>query len=134
MIQRARSFFSDREPAVAVTVGVVGGLALYYLCIAIGNGFVLPVLADHLKKGNQTEFTLVGVTFNYQQLVVQLIALLLLMAVGYVLFIWRGGESPGVDPDTRDCPECGSEIWIDARRCPYCTSVLPPVADAPDGA
>ena len=29
-------------------------------------------------------------------------------------------ESP--DPSTRKCPECRSEIPIDARRCAFCTS------------
>ena len=29
-------------------------------------------------------------------------------------------ESP--DPSTRKCPECRSDIPIDARRCAFCTS------------
>ena len=34
-------------------------------------------------------------------------------------------ESP--DPSTRKCPECVSEIPIDARRCAFCTSEVAPV-------
>jgi large conductance mechanosensitive channel len=32
----------------------------------------------------------------------------------------RRRESP--DPTTRKCPESVSEIPVDARRCPFCTS------------
>jgi len=28
------------------------------------------------------------------------------------------------DPDTKDCPECTSEIPVKARRCPLCTAQL----------
>lgn len=131
MIQRARAFFRDSEPAIATTVGVVGGLALYYLFVAIGYGFVVPIL---FSGEDRLTFTLGGVTFNYQQVVVEIAALLLLAAAGYVLFIWRGDESSDADHGTRDCPECRSEIWIDARRCPYCTSSVTPPPDLPDEA
>lgn len=133
MIQRARSFLQDSEPAVATIVGVVGGLALYNVFIAIGYGFVVPIF-NRLNSGHQTlDFTLGGFTFSYLQLIVDLTALLLIAAVAYVLFIWRDGESLDAAPDTRDCPECRSEIHIDASRCPYCTSVVPPLPDT-DGA
>lgn len=115
MIQRTRSFFRDSEPAIATIVGVVGGFALYQAFVAIGYGFVLPIL---FHGPDRLTFTFGGVTFNYQQLVPQLVGLLLLSAVGYVLFIWRGDESPDADPGRRDCPECKSEIWIDARPPP----------------
>jgi large conductance mechanosensitive channel len=35
----------------------------------------------------------------------------------------RGQET---DADTRDCPECLSEIPVAARRCAHCTSVVRP--------
>ncbi|MBI5284252.1 MAG: hypothetical protein HY874_04075 [Chloroflexi bacterium] len=138
MIQRARSFFRDSDTSVALIVGIVGGYALRGLFVAIGYGFVLPILAEGMETGRSNwsdfQFTLLGITFNYQQLVVEFTAILMLAAVGYVLFVWGGGEPAGPDPDTRDCPDCKSEIWIDARRCPYCTSAVPPLPDAPDEA
>ncbi len=135
MIQRARFFFRDSDTSVALIVGIVGGSALHGLFVAIGYGFVLPVVDEVMQRGGDTqpfEFTILGITFNYPQLVIELTAILLLAAVGYVLFVWDGGEPAAPDPDTRDCPDCKSEIWIDARRCPYCTSVVPPLADAPE--
>ena len=36
----------------------------------------------------------------------------------------RRGEVPP-DPTTKKCPECLSEIPIGARRCAFCTSLIP---------
>lgn len=33
-------------------------------------------------------------------------------------------EAPPAAPTTKKCPECLSEIPIEARRCAYCTTVL----------
>jgi len=32
--------------------------------------------------------------------------------------------APPLDPTTKKCPECRSDIPIDARRCAFCTSQL----------
>jgi large conductance mechanosensitive channel len=37
-------------------------------------------------------------------------------------FVQRTRREPTPDPTTKKCPECLSEIPIDARRCAYCTS------------
>ena len=137
MIQRARSFFRDSDTSVALTVGIVGGLALHSLFLTLGWGFIVPIVQEGLRAENSTRdvsFTLLGITFTYPQVVAELTAILMLAAVGYVLFVWGGGEPAGPDPDTRDCPDCKSEIWIDASRCPYCTSVVPPLSDASEEA
>jgi large conductance mechanosensitive channel len=33
-------------------------------------------------------------------------------------------EAPPAEPTTKTCPECLSEIPIEARRCAFCTTVL----------
>ncbi len=38
--------------------------------------------------------------------------------------IARSRKEPPADPTTKKCPECLSEIPIDARRCAFCTSEL----------
>ncbi len=53
-----------------------------------------------------------------------------MLVIAYVLFVMPLASDNTPDPDTRECPECRSEIWADARRCAFCTSVLPPVAGA----
>jgi large conductance mechanosensitive channel len=32
------------------------------------------------------------------------------------------------EPETRECPECLSEIPVAAHKCAYCTSVVTPAA------
>jgi large conductance mechanosensitive channel len=137
VIQRARSFFRDSDTSVALTVGIVGGFALRGLFLAFAWGFVLPIIQQNVGAEDPERalvFTLFGIMFTYPQVVAELTAILLLAAVGYVLFVWGGGEPAGPGLDTRDCPDCKSEIWIDARRCPYCTSVVPPLTDTAEEA
>ncbi|HEY7802600.1 MAG TPA: hypothetical protein VIE40_07990 [Dehalococcoidia bacterium] len=132
MVQRIRSFFRTSETGVAVTVGVVGGLALYYAFTALVNAFVLGYLVHHQDGGLNNvplEVEILGAHFDYQQLIVNGIALVLLAVVGDVLFLWRGGEPAGAALKTRECPECKSDIWADARRCPHCTSAVTPLVD-----
>jgi large conductance mechanosensitive channel len=129
MIQQARSFFRESPTAVAATVGVVGGLTLHTFFATIAYGLILPIFADNVGSFDTDrpfEFTLLGVTFNYEQVLAEAFSLLLLSAVAYVLFFWRTGDVID-DGTTRDCPECKSEIWSDATRCAFCTSVVAPL-------
>jgi len=34
----------------------------------------------------------------------------------------RSHKEPPADPTTKKCPECLSEIPLDAKRCAFCTS------------
>jgi large conductance mechanosensitive channel len=34
------------------------------------------------------------------------------------------GAEPPAEPTTKKCPECLSEIPLQAKRCAFCTSVL----------
>jgi large conductance mechanosensitive channel len=38
--------------------------------------------------------------------------------------IQRARREPTPDPTTKKCPECLSEIPVDARRCAFCTTQL----------
>ena len=103
MIQALRSWFRQTESSVAATVGVVGGFAFCFTFTGIGFGFVLPILSG---RGSRTdfEFTVGGVTFDYQQLFVNGFALLLLAALGYVLFVWVVEERTEVIPARESAP------------------------------
>ena len=133
MIERTRSFFATVDTSVGVTVGVVGGLMLYYTFVAFGYGFIVPILRESFLSNSDSakpfEFTIGGVTFDYQQLLVDFTALLLTTAVGYVIFVWKRAPLDSSPAETRDCPECKSEIWIGARRCAYCTSPVEPMVE-----
>lgn len=42
-------------------------------------------------------------------------------------------KAAAAPPTTRVCPECLSTIPIGAKRCSFCTSLVPPVTPAPAG-
>ena len=79
-------------------------------------------------------FTVNGSTFRYGHFLNVLIAF---VTIAFVVFFFvvkpinrlmelsRRRESP--DPTTRKCPQCLSEIPIDAHRCAFCTSEVAPV-------
>ena len=83
---------------------------------------------------NALTFTVNGSTFRYGHF---LNVLLAFITVALVVFFFvvkpinrltelaNRRESP--DPSTRKCPQCISEIPIDARRCAFCTSEVAPV-------
>jgi large conductance mechanosensitive channel len=48
------------------------------------------------------------------------------VVVPYTTLLSRARREPPPDPTTRKCPECLSEIPIDARRCAFCTSEIAP--------
>ena len=79
-------------------------------------------------------FTINGSTFHYGHFLNVLIAFVTIAVVVFFFVVKpinrlversRRRESP--DPSTRRCPECVSEIPIDARRCAFCTSEVAPV-------
>jgi large conductance mechanosensitive channel len=59
-------------------------------------------------------------------IVATVVFFLVVKPVNYLVSLSHREESP--DPTTRKCPECLSEIPIDARRCAFCTSEVPVAA------
>ena len=70
-----------------------------------------------------------GTAFPYGQFLNALIAFVLIAAAVFFLvvrpvnaLVQRSHREPTPDPTTKKCPECLSEIPVDARRCAFCTS------------
>jgi large conductance mechanosensitive channel len=121
--------------ATAVVIGVAFGVVI----TAFVKDLVTPLIA---AIGGQPDFSALTFTvnnskFTYGDFINALLAFLLIAAVIYFLVIvpytaWMAKskkESP-VDPTTKKCPECLSEIPIDARRCAFCGE---PVSAHPAG-
>jgi large conductance mechanosensitive channel len=90
-----------------------------------------PLIAAIFGKPdfNQLTFTVNNSTFKYGHFLNVLIAFVIIALVVFffvvkpinaLMTLSQRRESP--DPSTRKCPECRSEIPIDARRCAFCTS------------
>jgi large conductance mechanosensitive channel len=121
------------ELATAVVIGVAFGVVI----TAFVKDLVTPLIA---AIGGQPDFSSLSFTINkskflYGDFINALIAFLLIAAVIYFLVIVpytalmaRTRKEPPADPTTKKCPECLSEIPIDAKRCAFCGQ---PVAAQP---
>lgn len=117
------------ELATAVVIGVAFGVVV----TAFVKDLVTPLIA---AIGGQPDFSTLTFTINnskffYGDFLNALIAFVLVSAVVYFFVIVpytalmaRSREEPPADPTTKKCPECLSEIPIDARRCAFCGEIV----------
>ena len=115
--------------ATAVVIGVAFGVVI----TAFVKDLVTPLIA---AIGGQPDFSSLSFTINnskflYGDFLNALIAFLVIAAVIYFFVIipytaWmaRSKKEPPADPTTKRCPECLSEIPIDARRCAFCGEIV----------
>lgn len=117
------------ELAVAVVVGVAFGMVV----TAFVKDLVTPLIA---ALGGKPDFAGLSFTINnskflYGEFINAVIAFLIIVAViyffvvvPYTAAIARARKEPPADPTTKKCPECLSEIPIDARRCAFCGELV----------
>ena len=127
--------FLLRGNLVDMAVGIVIGLAFAAVVTAFVADLLTPLIGAIFGKqdfGNLT-FTINGSEFHYGDFINVLIAFVL-VAIALFFFVIkpvnalvaRSRKEP-IDPTTRSCPECLSEIPIEATRCAFCTTVVTPV-------
>ena len=122
--------FLLRGNVVDLAVGIVIGAAFGGLVTAFVKDFITPLIAAIIGTSkNGLTFRVGAAIFLVGDFLDSLIAFLLIALVVFFLVVKpvnylvsrsRSEDSP--DPTTRKCPECLSEIPIDARRCAFCTS------------
>jgi large conductance mechanosensitive channel len=118
--------------AIAVVIGIAFGLVI----AALVKDILTPLIAAIAGKQDFSNltFTLHKSIFRYGDFINVLIAFIFVAAAVFFFvvvpinrLIARSRKQPPADPTTRKCPECLSEIPLEARRCAHCTSVVPPV-------
>ena len=128
--------FLLRGNVIDLAVAFVVGAAFAAVVQAAVTDLLTPLVAAIFGQPDfsSLKFTVNGSVFRYGHFLNVLIAF---VTVALVVFFFvvkpinrltelaRRRESP--DPSTRKCPECLSEIAIDARRCAFCTSEVAPV-------
>jgi large conductance mechanosensitive channel len=123
--------FVLRGNVIDLAVGFVIGAAFAAVVQAAVTDLLTPLIAAIFGKPdfNQLTFTVNNSTFKYGHFLNVLIAFVIIALVVFffvvkpinaLMTLSQRRESP--DPSTRKCPECRSEIPIDARRCAFCTS------------
>ncbi len=129
--------FLLRGNLVDMAVGVVIGLAFAAVVTALVADLVTPLIA---AIGGNPDFSTLSFTINnsrflYGAFINAVLAFLLVAAVLFFFVIKpvnalvaRSRTEPPADPSTRNCPECLSEIPLEAHRCAFCTAEVAPAA------
>ena len=131
--------FLLRGNVVDLAVGVVIGLAFGALITALVADILTPIIAAIFGKSDFSAltFTINGSVFRYGDFINALITFVTIAAAVFFFVVKpvnhlmaRRKTEPPVDETVRQCPECLSEIPVDARRCAFCTSQVGAAATA----
>ena len=123
--------FILRGNVVDMAVGVVIGAAFGGVITALTKDLLTPLIAAIVGKPDFSaiHFTIRGTPFPVGDFINAIVSFLLIASVIYFFVVlpvntlvarMKRGEKPP-DPTTKKCPECLSEIPIEARRCAHCT-------------
>jgi large conductance mechanosensitive channel len=123
--------FILRGNVVDMAVGVVIGAAFGGVVAGFSKALITPLIAVIVGKPDYSslKFMVRGTEFPVGDLVNAAVSFILIAATVYFFVVlpvntliarMNRGEKPP-DPTTKKCPECMSEIPIDAKRCSHCT-------------
>ena len=128
MFQEFKKFLL-RGNVVDLAVGVVVGAAFGTVVTALVSDILTPLIAAvaRVPDFSGMSFTLNGSRFMYGHFINALFSFLLVsFAVFFFvvkpmnILIARSHKEPPADPTTKKCPECLSEIPLEAKRCAHC--------------
>jgi large conductance mechanosensitive channel len=114
---------------VDLAVGFVIGVAFGGVVSAFVKDLVTPLIAAIFGKPDFSTltFTVNNSKFLYGDFINAVITFVTVAAVIYYFVVLpytglvsRSRKEPPADPTTKKCPECLSEIPIDAKRCAFC--------------
>ncbi len=145
MLKEFKSFIL-RGNALDLAVGVVIGAAFGAVVNSIVANIVTPVttiwqdckvvddpktaIVETCNQFANLRFTIGGSTFNYGNVLNDIVSLILIGAAVFFLVVRpfnhleerRKRMEPESESPNRPCPECLSEIPKQARRCAHCTA------------
>jgi large conductance mechanosensitive channel len=127
--------FIMRGNVLDLAVAVVMGSAFGAVATALVKDLLTPFIAAIVGKPDFSaiQFEIHGSRFLIGDFINTIISFLLIGAAIYFFVIvpmnslmarMRRGEAPP-DPTTKECPECLSVVPIAAKKCAFCTSILP---------
>ena len=122
--------FILRGNVIDMSVGVVIGAAFGAVVTAFTKDLLTPFIAAIVGKPDFSamNFTINGTAFPFGDFINAIVSFLLVAAAVYFFVVtpinalvarMRKAPAPA-DPTTKKCPECLSEIPIDAKRCAHC--------------
>ncbi|PYU36168.1 MAG: large conductance mechanosensitive channel protein MscL [Acidobacteria bacterium] len=123
--------FLLRGNAIDLAVGVVIGAAFGNVVNSLVKGLLTPFIAAVVKQPDfsSISFTIHGSKFLFGDFVNAVISFVIIASAVYfavvlpmnALMAKTQHEDKPTQPSTKKCPECLSEIPIEARRCAHCT-------------
>ncbi len=123
--------FLLRGNVVDMAVGIVVGAAFGTVVSSFVKDLLTPFLAAIVRK---PDFSSIAFTINKSQFLIgdfvnAIVSFVLIAAAVYFAVVLpvntlvsRMHHQPPADLTTKKCPECISEIPIEAKRCKFCTS------------
>lgn len=125
--------FISRGNVVELAVAVVVGAAFTALVTSLVEDLLTPIVAAIIGEPDFSDliFTVNGSVFHYGNFINAVITFLSVAAAIYffvVVPLGKLSERRGREEEatTKTCPECLSEIPVEARRCAHCTVELRP--------
>jgi len=123
--------FLLRGNVVDLAIGVVIGAAFGTVVNALVKGLLTPFIAAVVKQPDFSaiSFTIRGSKFLVGDFVNSVVSFVIIAAAVYFAVVLPMNEllaraqraDAPAQPSTKKCPECLSEIPIEARRCAHCT-------------
>ena len=119
--------FILRGNAIDLAVGIVIGAGFSGVVNALVKDLITPLIGALIKTSDFSglAFTVNGSRFLYGDFINAALSFVLVAAVVYFfvitpmnLFMARRRKEP--DPTNKKCPECLSEIPLQAKRCAFC--------------
>ena len=126
--------FLLRGSFVDMAVALVMALAVFAVVTALIEDLITPIIAAIAGEPDFSALTfeINKSIFRYGHFINAVITFILMAAAVFFFIvvpvnalIARSRKEPPADPTTRKCPECLSEIPVDARRCAFCASQVP---------
>lgn len=122
--------------AVAVAIGAAFNAIVQALVKDVIGPLITAIVGSHLDFGSLA-FVINGSKFTYGAVINALVSFLIMAVVIYWFIVAPTAKLTAIAnrnkaATDRQCPECTSTIPIAARRCMYCTAVVPPVQSSAD--
>ncbi|HEV8574676.1 MAG TPA: large conductance mechanosensitive channel protein MscL [Dehalococcoidia bacterium] len=125
--------FLLRGNVIDLAVAIVIGVAFAAVVTALVEDLITPLIAMIFGEPDFSalDFTINDSTFRYGDFINKVFTFVTIAAAIFFFVVvptnalmQRMRSEPPPDPTTKKCPECLSEIPLDARRCAFCTSQL----------
>jgi large conductance mechanosensitive channel len=130
--------FLMRGNLIDLAVAVVIGVAFNAVVQALIKDIITPLIAAIAGRPDFSKLTFAinHSKFFYGSFFNALLSFVIISAVVYYLIVSPMNRVMALTVRTKEatertCPECLSEIPVGARRCMYCTAVIPPANEVP---